>query len=40
MKKQMFDEAYKKMAVELFYTKGSVKGAVGIDPGILSKWRQ
>ncbi len=43
MKKQVFDEAFKKMAVELSYAKGSVKVAateLGIDPGRLSKWRQ
>lgn len=38
-----FDEAFKRMAVELSYAKGSVKVAaaeLGIDPGRLSKWRQ
>lgn len=43
MKRQVFDQAYKKMAVELSYVKGSVKVAaaeLGIDPGRLSKWRQ
>lgn len=43
MKRQVFDEAFKQMAVELSYAKGSVKVAaaeLGIDPGRLSKWRQ
>lgn len=43
MKRQTFDQAYKQMAVELSYVKGSVKVAaqeLGIDPGRLSKWRQ
>ena len=36
MKKQVFDQAFKQMAVELSYAKGSVKIAateMGIDPG-------
>jgi transposase len=43
MKKQVFDLAFKQMAVELSYAKGSVKTAaaeLGIDPGRISKWRQ
>ncbi len=43
MKRQVFDQAFKQMAVELSYAKGSVKLAaaeLGIDPGRLSKWRQ
>jgi transposase len=43
MKRQVFDEAFKQMAVELSNAKGSVKIAaaeLGIDPGRLSKWRQ
>jgi transposase len=43
MKRQVFDEAFKQMAVELSYAKGSIKVAaaeLGIDPGRLSKWRQ
>ncbi len=43
MKKQVFDQAFKRMAVELSYAKGSVKTAaaeLGIDPGRISKWRQ
>lgn len=43
MKRQVFDQAFKQMAVELSYAKGSVKVAaaeLGIDPGRLSKWRQ
>ncbi len=38
MKRQVFDEAFKQMAVELSYAKGSVKVAaaeLGIDPGRL-----
>jgi transposase len=43
MKRQVFDQAFKQMAVELSNVKGSVKIAaaeLGIDPGRLSKWRQ
>jgi transposase-like protein len=43
MKKQVFDQAFKQMAVELSYAKRSVKIAaaeLGIDPGRISKWRQ
>jgi transposase len=43
MKKQVFDQAFKQMAVELSYARGSVKTAaaeLGIDPGRISKWRQ
>ena len=43
MKRQVFDQAFKQMAVELSYVKGSVKVAaqeLGIDPGRLSKWRK
>ena len=43
MKRQVFDEPFKQMAVELSNAKGSVKIAaaeLGIDPGRLSKWRQ
>ena len=43
MKRQVFDETFKQMAVELSNAKGSVKIAaqeLGIDPGRLSKWRQ
>jgi transposase len=43
MKRQVFDQAFKQMAVELSYVKGSVKVAaqeLGIAPGRLSKWRQ
>jgi transposase len=39
----MFDQAFKQMAVELSYAKGSVKIAaaeLGIDAGRISKWRQ
>ena len=43
MSKRVFDCAFKKMAVELSYAKGSVKeaaGELGIEPGRTSKWRQ
>jgi transposase len=43
MKRQVFDETFKQMAVELSNAKGSVKIAaqeLGIDPSRLSKWRQ
>ena len=43
MKKQVFDQAFKQMAVVLSHAKGSVKIAaaeLGIDPGRISKWRQ
>jgi len=43
MSKRVFDESFKKMAVELSYAKNSVKPVaqeLGIDPGRLSKWRQ
>jgi transposase len=43
MKKQVFDQAFKQMAVELSYAKVSVKIAaaeLGIDAGRISKWRQ
>jgi transposase len=40
--KRVFDTAFKKMAVELSYARGSVKEAateLGIDPGRITKWR-
>ena len=43
MSKRVFDSAFKKMAVELSYVRGSVKEAateLGIDPGRITKWRQ
>ena len=43
MKKRVFDEAFKKMAVELSYLQGSVRQAadeLGIDAGRISQWRQ
>lgn len=43
MSKRVFDESFKKMAVELSYAKNAVKTVaqeLGIDPGRLSKWRQ
>ena len=42
MSKRVFDESFKKMAVELSYAKNAVKPVadeLGIDPGRLSKWR-
>lgn len=39
---RVFDESFKKMAVELSYSKGSVLQAareLDIDPSRLSKWR-
>lgn len=43
MSKRVFDESFKKMAIELSYARGSVKAVadeLGIDPGRISKWRQ
>lgn len=48
VKRRMFDrtgglEAFKEMAIELSYAKGSIQEAareLGIDPGRVSKWRQ
>ncbi len=40
--KRVFDDSYKKMAVELSYHKGSVVDAakeLEIDAGRISKWR-
>lgn len=42
-KRRVFDEAFKEMAVELSYAKGSIQKAareLGVDPGRVSKWRQ
>jgi transposase len=42
MKKRMYDESFKKMAVELSELKGSIKEAaveLDIDPGRISKWK-
>ncbi len=42
MKKRMYDESFKKMAVELSELKGSIKDAaveLDIDPGRISKWK-
>ncbi len=39
---RVFDESFKKMAVELSYSKGTVTEAskeLGVDPSRLSKWR-
>jgi transposase len=41
MSRRVFDTAFKKMAVELSYSRGSVKEAateLGIDPGRITKW--
>ena len=43
MSKRVFDAAFKKMAIELSYARGSVKEVaeeLGIDAGRISKWRQ
>ncbi|MCX2476306.1 transposase [Pedobacter sp. MC2016-05] len=43
MSRRMFDESFRKMAVELSYTKGSVKEVadeLGVSQTLLSKWRQ
>ena len=43
MSKQVFDESFKKMTIDLSYARGSVKEVaeeLGIDPGRKSKWRQ
>lgn len=43
VKRRVFDEAFKEMAVELSYVKGSIQEAareLDIDPGRISKWRQ
>lgn len=43
MSRRVFDESFKKMALELSYARGSVKEVaeeLGIAPGRLSKWRQ
>jgi transposase len=43
MSRRVFDESFRKMAVELSYAKGSVKGVadeLGISQTLLSKWRQ
>ncbi len=43
VKRRVFDEAFKEMAVELSYAKGSIQEAareLGVDPGRISKWRQ
>lgn len=43
MKRRVFDETFRQMAVELSYAKGSVREAaeeLGIDSGRISKWRQ
>lgn len=43
IKRRVFDEAFKEMAVELSYAKGSIQEVareLDIDPGRISKWRQ
>lgn len=43
MKRRIFDETFRQMAIELSYAKGSVREAaeeLGIDSGRISKWRQ
>jgi transposase len=43
MGRRVFDESFRKMAIELSYTKGSVKEVadeLGISQTLLSKWRQ
>ena len=43
VKRRVFDEAFKEMAVELSYVKESIQEAareLGVDPGRISKWRQ
>ena len=43
VKRRVFDEAFKEMAVELSYAKASIQEAareLDIDPGRISKWRQ
>lgn len=43
IKRRVYDEAFKGMAVELSYAKGSIQDAaheLGIDPGRIRKWRQ
>lgn len=43
MEKREYDAAFKRMAIDLTYARGSVKEValeLGIDPGRLSKWRQ
>ena len=42
MSRRVFDTAFKKMAVELSYARGSVREAateLGIDPSRITKWR-
>lgn len=43
VKRRVYDEAFKGMAVELSYAKGSIQDAareLGVDPGRIRKWRQ
>lgn len=43
MNKRMFDDSFKKMAIDLSVSRGSVKSVadeLGINESLLSKWRQ
>lgn len=43
IKRRVFDEAFKQMAVELAQAKGSIQEAareLGVDAGRISKWKQ
>ncbi|SDE15039.1 transposase, partial [Pedobacter soli] len=43
MSRRVFDESFRKMAIELSYSRGSVKEVadeLGISQTLLSKWRQ
>ena len=43
VKRRVFDEAFREMAVELSYAKGSIQETareLDVDPGRISKWRQ
>lgn len=43
MGRRVFDESFRKMAIELSYNKGSVREVadeLGISQTLLSKWRQ
>ncbi|MDQ0638868.1 transposase [Pedobacter sp. W3I1] len=43
MSRQMFDEPFRKMALDLAMVRGSIKEVakeLGISPNLLSKWRE
>ena len=43
MSKRVFDDSFKKMAIDLSHSRGSVKEVadeLGINDSLLSKWRQ